>query len=26
VTMPEQLTPEAEEKLKDFADAAGLKY
>lgn len=26
VTMPEQLTPEAEEKLKDFADVAGLKY
>jgi molecular chaperone DnaJ len=26
VTMPEQLTPEAEEKLKGFADAAGLKY
>ncbi len=26
VTMPETLTPEAEEKLKDFADAAGLKY
>jgi molecular chaperone DnaJ len=26
VTMPEQLTPEQEEKLKDFADAAGLKY
>jgi molecular chaperone DnaJ len=26
VTLPEQLTPEAEEKLRDFADAAGLKY
>jgi molecular chaperone DnaJ len=26
VTLPEQLTPEAEGKLRDFADAAGLKY
>ena len=26
VTLPEHLTPEAEEKLKDFAEAAGLKY
>ena len=26
VTIPEQLPPDAEEKLKDFADAAGLKY
>jgi molecular chaperone DnaJ len=26
VTLPEQLSPEAEEKLKDFAEAAGLKY
>jgi molecular chaperone DnaJ len=26
VTVPEHLSPDAEEKLKDFADSAGLKY